>query len=170
MGRYHVNKKNKLIMFTQKNEEVFFMSHITNDSKILEYGSGISTNEIAKKCKTILSIEHQEEWYNKLKNQLLPNCEIILKKPDLPYTEGGHCGTYDEFKSYIEAPLSKGPFDIILIDGRARVSCASIVKLISHENTIIFIHDFHREEYKEALNYLELVEQVETMAKFKIKK
>jgi hypothetical protein len=157
-------------MFTQKNEEVFFMSHITNDSKILEYGSGISTNEIAKKCKTILSIEHQEEWYNKLKNQLLPNCEIILKKPDLPYTEGFYCGTYDEFKSYIEAPLNKGPFDIILIDGRARVSCASIAKLISHENTIIFIHDFHREEYKEALNYLELVEQVETMAKFKIKK
>ena len=157
-------------MFTQKNEEDFFMSHINENSLILEYGSGISTNEIAKKCKSILSIEHQEEWYNKLKPQLLDNCEIILKKPDLPYIEGGHCGTYDEFKSYIEAPLSKGPFDIILIDGRARVSCASIAKSLSHDNTIIFIHDFDRPEYQDALNYLELIDQVGTMAKFKNKK
>ena len=157
-------------MFTQKNEEDFFMSHINENSLILEYGSGISTNEIAKKCKSILSIEHQEEWYNKLKPQLLDNCEIILKTPDLPYVEGGHCGTYDEFKSYIEAPLGKGPFDIILIDGRARVSCASITKSLSHDNTIIFIHDYDRPEYQEALNYLELIDQVGTMAKFKIKK
>lgn len=157
-------------MFTQKNEEDFFMSHINENSLILEYGSGISTNEIAKKCKSILSIEHQEEWYNKLKPQLLNNCEIILKKPDLPYIEGGHCGTYDEFKSYIEAPLGKGPFDIILIDGRARVSCASIVKSLSHDNTIIFIHDYDRPEYQDALNYLELIDQVGTMAKFKLKK
>ena len=157
-------------MFTQKNEEDFFMNHINENSLILEYGSGISTNEIAKKCKSILSIEHQEEWYNKLKPQLLDNCEIILKKPDLPYIEGGHCGTYEEFKSYVEAPLNKGPFDIILIDGRARVSCSSVVKTISHDNTIIFIHDYDRPEYREALSYLELIEQVGTMAKFKIKK
>lgn len=156
-------------MFTQKNEEDFFMSHINENSLILEYGSGISTNEIAKKCKSILSIEHQEEWFNKLKPQLLNNCKIILKTPDLPYIEGGHCGTYNEFKSYVEAPLGKGPFDIILIDGRARVSCSSITKSLSHDNTIIFIHDFDRPEYQDALNYLELIDQVGTMAKFKNK-
>lgn len=156
-------------MFTQKNEEVFFMNHITKYSKILEYGSGVSTNEISKNCSYIISIEHQEEWYNKLKNELPPNCKLILKKPDLPYNEGGHCGTYDEFKSYIESPIEEGPFDIILIDGRARVGCASICHKMSNENTIIFIHDFHREEYQEVLQYLELIEQVGTMAKFKIK-
>lgn len=157
-------------MFTQQNEEDFFMNHINGDSLVLEYGSGVSTKEIAKKCKFITSIEHQENWYNKLKNEIPNNCELILKKPDLPYIEGGHCGTYDEFKSYIESPLNKGPFDIILIDGRARVSCASICKKISHNDTVIFIHDYHRPEYQEALNYLELVEQVGTMAKFKLRK
>ena len=157
-------------MFTQKNEEDFFMSQINEDSVVLEYGSGVSTKEIAKICKSITSIEHQEDWYNKLKNDLPNNCELILKKPDMPYVEGGHCGTYEEFKSYIEAPLSKSPFDVILIDGRARVACASICNKLSHDNTIIFIHDYHRPEYKEALNYLDLIEQVDTMAKFKIKK
>ena len=74
------------------------------------------------------------------------------------------------FKDYIESPIEYGPFDIILIDGRARVSCSSICKLLSHENTIIFIHDFHRPEYQEALKYLELIDSVKTMSKFKLKK
>lgn len=156
-------------MFTQKNEEDFFMNHIKNDLIVLEYGSGVSTKEIAKKCKFIISIEHQENWYNQLKKELPTNCELILKTPDLPYVEGATCGSYDEFKSYIESPLNKGPFDIILIDGRARVSCASICKRLSHDNTIIFIHDFDRAEYQEALNYLDLIDKVGTMAKFKLK-
>lgn len=156
-------------MFTEKNEEEFFFNEINENSKVLEYGSGVSTTEIANKCKTILSIEHQENWYDKMKNEIPNNCELIFKNPDLPYTEGGHCGTYEEFKSYIEVPINYGPFDIILIDGRARVSCASICHKMSHENTIVFIHDYHREEYQEALNYLELINQVGTMAKFKVK-
>lgn len=157
-------------MFTTIDESVFFLAEIDKTKKVLEYGSGQSTFEIADKCLNIISVEHQEDWYNKLQDGLLPNCEIILKKPDLPYIEGGHCGTYEEFKSYIEAPLDNGPFDVILIDGRARVSCASVVKLMSHDKTIIFIHDFNRPEYQDALNYLELVKQVGTMAKFKLKK
>lgn len=156
-------------MFTEKNEEEFFFNEINENSKVLEYGSGVSTTEIANKCKTILSIEHQENWYNKMKNEIPNNCELIFKNPDLPYIEGSDCGTYEEFKSYIEAPINNGPFDVILIDGRARVSCASICHKMSHENTIVFIHDYHREEYQEALNYLELINQVGTMAKFKVK-
>lgn len=156
-------------MFTEKNEEEFFFNEINENSKVLEYGSGVSTTEIANKCKTILSIEHQENWYDKMKNEIPNNCELIFKNPDLPYTEGGDCGTYEEFKTYIEAPINNGPFDVILIDGRARVSCASICYKMSHENTIVFIHDYHREEYQEALNYLELINQVGTMAKFKVK-
>jgi hypothetical protein len=41
---------------------------------------------------------------------------------------------------------------------------------MTHSNTIIFIHDFNRNEYQEVLNYLELTDQVGTMAKFKLKK
>jgi hypothetical protein len=157
-------------MFTDKDEEEFFFKEITKNSKVLEYGSGISTIEIANKCKSIVSIEHQKLWYDKNINIIPKNCELILKEPDLPYVEGFHCGTYNEFKSYIEAPFDKGLFDVILIDGRARMSCASICHKISHDNTVIFIHDFHREEYQEALNYLELIDQVYTMAKFKVKR
>lgn len=156
-------------MFVTKNEEEFFLTCINNTHKVLEYGSGQSTIEIAEKCNEIVSIEHQEEWYNKNAPSKPSNCEILLRKPTLHYVEGGHCGTYDEFKDYIEAPLAKAPFDVIFIDGRARVACASICGKLGHKDTIVFIHDFHRPEYQEALQYLELISVVGTMAKFKLK-
>ena len=158
-------------MFTQKNEKLFFISHINQDSKILEYGSGESTLEIAKIAKSIVSVEHQPLWYSKTINLLSnnTNCKLLLKPPDKPYVEGGHCGTYDQFKNYVNAPISYAPYDIILIDGRARVACASKTKDLGINTTIVFIHDFDRPEYQEALRYLELIETVGTMAKFKIK-
>lgn len=157
-------------MFTSIPEQEFFMSNLKDTHIVLEFGSGISTFEIANKVKKIISVEHQKNWYDSLILELPKNCTLILKEPNLPYVEGVSCGTYDEFKDYIESPIEYGPFDIILIDGRARVSCSSICKLLSHENTIIFIHDFHRPEYQEALKYLELIDSVETMSKFKLKK
>lgn len=156
-------------MFTTKKEESFFLNHLLKEMKVLEYGSGESTIEIAGRVKSLISLEHQQEWFLKGKSNIPNNCSIVLQRPDLPYTEGGDCGTYDQFTSYIEYPILYGPYDLILIDGRARVGCASVCNKMSTKDTIIFIHDFNRKEYQEALNYLILIEQVETMAKFKIK-
>jgi hypothetical protein len=157
-------------MFTTEKEKIFFFNEIDSTKNILEYGSGESTLEISSRCNFLVSIEHQKKWYDKLINQIPSNCKLYLVEPNLPYIEGITCGNYDEFKNYIEKPLNESPFDIILIDGRARVACASICHKLSHSNTIIFIHDFDRKEYQEVLKYLELIDIVETMAKFKIKK
>jgi predicted O-methyltransferase YrrM len=156
-------------MFTNPTEQEFFISHLKPSHRVLEYGSGYSTNEIAQKVKEIVSIEHQQDWYDILVNQVFKNCDLVLCPPSLPYIEGKHDGTYEEFKEYVEFPLTKGIFDIILIDGRARVSCASVCKHMGHSDTLVFIHDFQRPEYQEALNYLELIDMVDNMAKFKIK-
>ena len=141
-------------MFTTTEESAFFFAEIDQNKKVLEYGSGQSTIEISGKCRSVVSVEHQEDWYNKTLRIIPSNCELMLKKPTL---------------HYVEAPLSKGPFDIILIDGRARVACASICKSLGHKDTIVFIHDFERPEYQEALTHLEQVAIAGRMAKFKIK-
>lgn len=160
-------------MFTNKSEKDFLFSHLNQEQKVLEYGSGESTIEISKEVKSVLSIEHQKEWYEKILQKISSNVNLILKEPNLPYKEGGHCGTYEEFRDYVEYPLNHGPFDLIFIDGRARVSCASICKKISHDNTIIFIHDFdlkNRKEYEPILDYLNILDFCDTMYKFEIKK
>lgn len=156
-------------MFTTTQEKNFLFSFININSKVLEYGSGESTFEIANICKEIVSMEHNKVWYEKNIGRIPKNCNIFLIEPTLPYTEGFDCGTYEQFKDYIEYPTKFSPFDIIFIDGRARVGCSSICKLLSHKDTIVFIHDFDRQEYQESLKYLELLDMVGTMAKFKIK-
>ena len=60
-------------------------------------------------------------------------------------------GLYQEFADYVTAPLH-GPFDVILVDGRARTSC---VKRAKHDNLLapggtLFIHNAHRPSYHEA--------------------
>ena len=156
-------------MFTTSKEEKFFLSFLKKTDLVLEYGSGESTKQIADLVKKVLSIEHQEDWFNKIKSELPSNAEVILKKPLTKYIEEGNDGTYDQFKDYAEYPISHGPFDVILIDGRARVYCASICKKLGHKNTIVFIHDFTRQEYQESLNYLEIIDYCDSMYKFKIK-
>lgn len=154
-------------------EASFLKKHILPEHAVLEYGSGSSTKQIAALCKTILSIEHDSSWFETVIKDLPKNAKILLKVPDLPYNEGGHDGTYEQFESYVTAPLEHGTFDIILIDGRARIECAKFIKNVSNNDTIVFIHDFssrvENHSYKEIFSYLTLIESVEDISKFKVK-
>ena len=155
-------------MFTTKQEESFFLNYIKKEHLVLEYGSGDSTQQIANRCKHLISLEHQKHWYNQIISTLPSNVELSLIEPDMSYIEGGDDGTFEEFKTYVQFPLQMGPFDIILIDGRARVACASVAHYMATPDTLIFIHDFDRPEYQEALKYLKLIDIKETMAVFSL--
>ena len=149
-------------------EKIFFLSHLKPEHKVLEYGSGSSTLDISRLVAKLISVEHNIEWFTKMKRLLPSDITIIYKPPHYPLAFGDD-GNYEQFKDYVNAPIPFALFDIIFIDGRARVGCASVCKQLGHKNTIVFIHDFDRLEYQPALEYLELIEQVGTMAKFKIK-
>ena len=165
-------------MFAHELEEEYFKKHLNKTHRVLEWGSGLSTPQIAEQVDFLVSIEHNTEWYEKIKKNLSgrvkDNCKYLLRPPS---TSGGGenfkgKNHYIDFKEYVDAPLDDGPFDIILIDGRARVDCASKCPLLGHKDTIVFIHDFTvpgREYYSESLEYLEHIETTMTMAKFKIK-
>jgi len=153
-------------MFCTDKEGEFLLSHLNQKQKVLEYGCGDSTTIIARKVKELITIEHNAIWFYRMRDAI--NLTIILKEPAYPVRPPDD-GNYEQFKDYIEEPLKHAPFDLIYIDGRARVSCASICSKLGHKDTLIFIHDFERPEYQLALKYLKLIKQVERMAKFKIK-
>lgn len=159
-------------MFMPKDEENFFLKHLKSNHKVLEYGSGESTKQIAERVESVLSIEHQKSWYEKVSKEVPNNAEIVLVEPNFPHTGGD--GSYEQFKNYIEYPIGKGMFDIILIDGRARPWCTSICKKISHKNTIVFVDDFNtgeitRREYKLAYYYLNELEHCGRLYKFEVR-
>lgn len=153
-------------MFSEA-EEKFILPFLKEDVSVLEYGCGESTIEIGKLVDSLISIEHTKEWHEQIKQKILANTILFLKFPD--GLEKGTDGTYKQFKEYIECPEVYKPFDVIIIDGRARVGCAKFAKNLATKDTDIFIHDYNREEYKEAEKYLTLINCVENMAHFKIK-
>lgn len=125
----------------------------------------------------LVSIENNEDWFNRVNTKILSNTKLLFVKENKNFP-GGSDGTIDEFKDYVYKPLefvADRKFDIILIDGRARVGCASICKQLGHKDTVVFIHDYNhpdpqftRHEYFEAEKYLKPTGQVYSMCKFNI--
>lgn len=162
-------------MFMSPEEKEFFISHLNKNQNVLEWGSGSSTKVIAEAVKSIVSIEHNKDWYDKVIKDLPKNATLYHVPSKYPYDnrkEGD--GSPDNFKNYISYPVELGnKYDLIFIDGRARVQCASVCSKISKEDTMIFVHDFSDERikagYGKMYEYLDLVEKVQFMALFKLK-
>jgi precorrin-6B methylase 2 len=156
-------------------EVIFLKKHLKNNQRVLEWGCGSSTISISKLVKEVHSIEHNKNWYDNINLKISnTNANLYLCEPDNEYVEGGHCGTLQQFETYIKKPLELGKFDLIFIDGRARIECAKICKDISHKDTLIFIHDYRGrydvENYKEIENYLNFISEINNLAFFSIKK
>ena len=89
-------------------------------ARIFEYGSGNSTIFWAKRCKEIFSVENNPNWYKRILKELktFKNTALILE---------------EDQKKYIDtiSKLNKN-FDVIIIDGAYRKSCAK--KALKHIN------------------------------------
>ena len=149
----------------------FLTDSLKPNFKVLEYGSGESTLEISKLVNCIVSVEHNQQWAEKCLQNKPENCTLLYVPPCLSYIEyTENCGTYEEFKKYIESPNELGIiFDVVFIDGRARVHCAKNILKLIHEESIIFIHDYNRKQYHVVEDFLDMINIVGTMAMFRRK-
>ncbi|HEY0177825.1 MAG TPA: FkbM family methyltransferase [Pedobacter sp.] len=120
----------------------FIKTRLSKDLKIFEYGSGSSTLFYAKHVKRVVSVEHDEAWYNKIVKSKAQNAEMIFSKLE----RGGE---------YSKKAASLGEqFDIIIVDGRDRVNCCiSSVNALSPSGVIV-LDDSERKEYEEACIFL----------------
>lgn len=164
-----------------QSEADFFLKQLKPHHIVLEWGAGASSASIAKRVKKLYSIEHNQGFVEIIKNTFPENAELFFVPPN--EEEGqGEDGSYQQYENYINKAThisieNKVKFDVILIDGRARVECAKNCINIAHENTLIFIHDYNhpdqkytRKEYFEAEKYLKRIEGDHTMWMFKIMK
>lgn len=111
------------------------------DLCVLETGMGESTIYFRQKCEMVISIEHDEAWYNKITERLLKPSFFTLFRADRPYN------------NIIDA-LPNNSFAIILIDGRDRVKCiqSSIPKLKS--GGWLIVDNSEREYYKPGIDLM----------------
>ena len=158
---------------------ILFFDKVLNKNMIgLEYGSGFSTIYFARKLKKLISIEHNSEWYKKVKRNLeenkINNVDYFLfPKEDHPESQDDldiYLNEHDEYESkesfrkYYDKvkEYPNNYFDFILIDGRARIYCGlnSILKL--KKRGIFILDNSERKRYEPLLTALESWPKVNT--------
>jgi hypothetical protein len=138
---------------------------------VFEWGSGGSTFFLSQKVKRIVSVEHNKEWYIKVKNRIkeenIFNCTYVLITPDFPnrnieldqinYKTKAENLSHLNFESYCKIidSYDNELFDLIIIDGRARNSCIfhSIAKL--RRGGYLLLDNSEREEYSSGIALLD---------------
>ena len=122
---------------------------LNKQSKIFEYGSGISTVWYARRVESLIAIEHNEEWYSKVTNWLKKNMLNNVELKHIPL----HNNLSQKYASAITKYADKY-FDIVAVDGRDRVNCiqqaANKVKI----GGMLILDDSHRARYQSAVDIL----------------
>lgn len=122
---------------------------------MVEWGSGGSTCrwlETLKPSQRLISIEHNENWFNRVnravKNEFgnVSNFEFF-HKPELHGFEHGYASILEEHpvgtEEYLNPSDSIWDADLYFIDGIARATCAMTV-LLKHRKTnpVVYLHDY----------------------------
>lgn len=120
----------------------FIDNRLSNEMRVFEYGSGNSTLFYAKKVESITSVEHEKEWFDKIKKLMPINSKLI-------YQELHYNGEYSATASKQEEK-----YDLIIVDGRDRVNCLKKSINALSERGVIVLDDSEREDYKECYEFM----------------
>ena len=97
------------------------------DMSVFEYGAGYSTLWWQSRVGTVVSVDHNEGWISILREKIGPNVDLKY----IPLEYGG-----DYCKSILQCDCL---FDVVVIDGRDRVNCASnSIQRLSDRGVVIF--------------------------------
>jgi len=110
------------------------------DARVLEFGSGGSTVWTAQFTRNLISIEHSQEWFDKVQRALEEHglCwPVDLRLHERPY--------HTVCKSFKD-----GQFDLVIVDGRDRVMCLKEAKRLVKPGGYMMLDDSQRPRYDEA--------------------
>jgi hypothetical protein len=115
----------------------FLDGRLQKSMSLFEYGSGYSTLYFAQKVGRVTSVEYNKSWYEEINKSKPDNVQLIYQEIE---PDGKYCRTinYDPGQEY----------DIVVVDGRARVECAKMALAKISSSGVIILDDAHREEYQ----------------------
>lgn len=132
------------------------------EARVFEYGSGASTLWLAKRARSVDSVEHEPEWATQVETLLDEARELASRprihlpvvprraEPQIPSSSPRSAGL--DFVAYVDA-INRvgGPFALILIDGRAREASLRAALGSVTENGLILLDDAQRKRYQGVL-------------------
>lgn len=128
---------------------------------ILEWGSGVSTlvlSELVSQNEKgfLLTIDNDKNYLTSVVDAIDNKKRVVALGIDLI---GPRESQSDVCLNYSSYPLRFAEeFDVIYIDGRRRMECALTAAIISHEDTVVFIHDYRRARYQTAMALFDVIE------------
>lgn len=121
----------------------FLKKNLLSSHKVFEYGGGGSTLFFAKRCKEVVTAEHHTEWFRHIESEFekmkVKNWKGFLQpaqagdfvsSPDISnpqhYSSSDPNYKHHHFHDYVHLidQFPQHHFDLILVDGRSRPSCA----------------------------------------------
>lgn len=121
----------------------FLKERLKPNHTVFEFGSGNSTLWLSGLVKQVVSVEHDNKWYEYIKDKVKTRPNIDYKFKEL---ENGQYAA--EVLNYFEG------FDVIVVDGRDRVQCCSNALKALKPNGVIIFDNTERSEYFAAYKIL----------------
>jgi hypothetical protein len=162
-GRSPVVDRVPWIVFGAKE---FLAKQIKPGSKVFEYGMGGSTLFFLDAGCTVVSVEHNAEWGERLANIVRNNTRWtpLIVPPGQKKLEGSW-GGYDsefpgheksEFRAYVEAIAAQPDesLDVVMVDGRARNAALAVATTKVAVPGVIVLDNAERARYTPAVSQL----------------
>lgn len=126
-----------------------------NGVRAFEYGSGASTVWLARRCSRVVSAEHDAPFLRAVESMIaLDNVELRLAEPEpsaAPRVTSGRKGyAHCDFSSYVDT-IGNDRYDLIVVDGRARVACLQRALTQLADGGLIVFDNSERARYADAL-------------------
>ena len=135
-------------------------------ARVFEYGSGASTVWLARRAASVCSVEHHEEFAALMLGALasIDNATLIVRPPTaarnpaVPSAKEGYAGL--DFASYVDAiDETDDPFDLIVVDGRARERCLDrALRRLAKDGLVVFDNS-RRRRYRSAIEAAPVIER-----------
>ena len=138
----------------------FLERWLTPVMSVHEWGCGGSTVFFAKRCKSVMSVDHAEPWVHAVNTKLaaleLTNATVRLVSPDAE-PRGNHLVPGDFSSSGIGKRMRtycntiKDEHDLVLVDGRARNGCVLVGSQHVKPGGMLVLDNAERRHYGQAV-------------------
>ena len=123
----------------------FLMMKDLKQKTVLEWGAGQSTFFWGKRCKSVLSLEADQAWYQNLKSTIPSNVELHLIRNDI---------------SDADPVLGNRKFDLVICDGLDRYKCAErSTRLLNPNGAVIIDNSDGNQGPKPGFGFIDLYRQ-----------
>lgn len=121
------------------------------NARVFEYGGGGSSIWLSDRGARLTVVEHDMDWSRRLRYVLPSEVELLEAPPTASgtITSSRRTGFFDDYVKAIDG-YPDGSFDLVIVDGRARVDCVVRAKSKVRDGGYLLLDDSDRRHYGSA--------------------